>query len=123
MGQLLNILLHNGYTDEDADKLELIPKIDDNAPPLFLFNTREDAMMTAQSLGLLEKYMQLQLPYEYHCFQMGAHGMALANETTADGSSQMYNPHVGTWFDLSIAWLKQVLLQPEFVDKKVTRLF
>jgi acetyl esterase/lipase len=122
MGQLLNILLHPGYTEDDADRLELIQKIDGNIPPLFLFNTWEDTMMTAQTLGLLEKYMQLHRPYEYHCFQQGPHGLALGDETTANGSSQMFNPHVGQWFDLCIDWLKQTLLKPELVDKKVTQL-
>ena len=36
--------------------------------------------------------------------------------TSADGSSQVINPHVGKWLDLSVEWLLSVFGEPEFKD-------
>ena len=78
-------------TDADADYLSLANHIDKNSPPVFISATAEDLLSPFGALAVANKYSQLGLGYELHMFQHGPHGYALADETSADGSSQMLN--------------------------------
>ena len=109
-------------TDEDALALNLLEKIDKDAPPVFLVSTAEDLLTPYGALAVANKYSSLGLGYELHVFQHGPHGYALANEVTADGSSQVLNDAYSCWQDLSVAWLKKVFGQPEFVDKSTSKM-
>ncbi len=109
-------------SDADAEELNLIHKIDKNSPPVFLVATAEDALTPYGALAVANKYSALGLGYELHIFQHGPHGYALANEVTADGSSQVLNSAYATWQSLSDAWMKKVFGEPEFVDKSTSKM-
>ena len=109
-------------TDEDAEKLELVSKITKSAPPVFLVATAEDMLTNYGALPVANRYAQLGLPYELHIFQHGPHGYALADVTTADGSSQVLNAAYGSWLELSVEWIKKVYGQPRFTDKSTSRM-
>ena len=87
-----------------------------DAPPLFMFTTGEDAMTRKMTLNLALNYEEQGLLYEYHVFQKGPHGYSLANAACADGSSQVMNPHVEKWFEMSVEWIFQVFGELEFKD-------
>ena len=84
--------------------------------------TAEDLLTTYGALPVANKYAENGLFYELHIFQHGPHGYALANDVTADGSSQVLNAAFSSWQDLSVEWLKKVFGQPEFVDKSTSKM-
>lgn len=107
-------------TDEDSYRLSLANHIDKNSPPVFLVATAEDALTGFGALPVAQKYSQLQLGYELHIFQHGPHGYSLADETSANGSSQVLNPAFAHWHDLSISWLHKIFGAPVHVDKSTS---
>jgi acetyl esterase/lipase len=109
-------------TDADAAYLSLESKIDANTPPAFLVATAEDMLTGYGALPVAKKYAQLGLGYELHIFQHGAHGYALAEETSADGSSRYLNPAFAQWQELSVQWLRKVFGKPELTDKSTSRM-
>ncbi len=120
---MLKLLLgKEEITEEDLKELNLLDKVDKNSPPVFLVATAEDMLTPYGALAVANKYSELGLNYELHIFQHGPHGYALANEVSADGSSQMLNSAYSTWQDLSVEWIKKVFGQPEFVDKSTSKM-
>lgn len=117
-GDLMTMLLvgKDTPTEEAASWLNLNKQVTKDAPPLFMFTTGEDAMTRKMTLNLAGAYEEQGLLYEYHIFQKGPHGYSLANAACADGSSQVMNPHVEKWFDLSVEWIFQVFGELEFKD-------
>lgn len=109
-------------TDADADYLSLANHIEKNSPPVFISATAEDMLSPFGALAVANKYSQLGLGYELHMFQHGPHGYALADETSADGSSQMLNPAYAHWHDLSVRWLNRIFGEPTFADKSTSKM-
>ncbi len=109
-------------TDEDAAKYDLIAHITKEAPPVFIAATAEDMLTTFGALPLAKKYSDLGMKYELHIFQYGPHGYSLANEVTADGSSQMLEPAFAQWQELSVQWLRKTFGQPVHVDKSTSKM-
>ena len=109
-------------TDGDAEYVSLINHVTKDAPPLFLAATAEDMLTNFGALPLAQKYASLGLSYELHIFQHGPHGYSLADETSANGSSQMLNPSYAKWMDMSVDWLHRIFGQPEFVDKSTSQM-
>ena len=104
-------------TDEDAAYYSLENHITKDAPPAFLVATAEDMLTGYGSLPVAKKYSELGLGYELHFFQHGPHGYALADETSADGSSRYLNPAFAQWQNLSVEWLHKVFGPLQFEDK------
>ena len=55
-------------------------------------------------------------------FQHGPHGYSLADETTADGSSQVLNRSFAKWHELSVEWLYRIFGENTFVNKSTSRM-
>ena len=120
---MLKLLMgRNQVTDEDAEKMELISKVDKNSPPVFLVATAEDMLTSFGALPLAKRYSDLRLGYELHVFQHGPHGYSLANEASADGSSQVLNESYAKWLDMSVAWIWKVFGRLEFVDRSTSKI-
>lgn len=120
---MLKLLMgKNQVTDEDAEKLELISKIDKNAPPVFLVATAEDMLTGFGALPLAKRYSDMRLGYELHIFHHGPHGYSLANEASADGSSQVLNSSYAKWLDMSVSWIMKVFGEPVFVDRSTSKI-
>lgn len=109
-------------TDEDAAYYSLANHITKNSPPVFLAATAEDMLTGFGALPVAQKYSQLGLGYELHVFQHGPHGYSVADETSADGSSQMLNPSFAKWHGLSVEWLHRIFGQPVHTDKNTGRM-
>jgi acetyl esterase/lipase len=70
-----------------------------DTPPTFLWHTAEDAAVPVEnSLAFARAMDRAGVPFELHVYPKGRHGLGLADE----------DPHVATWMDLSIAWLKEM---------------
>lgn len=109
-------------TDEDSAYFSLENHITKDAPPVFLAATAEDLLTGYGALPVANKYAALGLGYELHIFQHGPHGYALADETTADGSSRHLNPSFAQWHSLSVDWLYRIFGEPVFTEKNLSRM-
>ena len=109
-------------TDEDAKKYDLPSQVTKDAPPMFVAATAEDVLTSFCTMPLVNAYNALVLQFELHIFQHGPHGYSLANEVTADGSSQMLEPAFAQWQELSVQWLRKTFGQPSFVDKSTSKM-
>ena len=109
-------------TNEDAAYYSLENHITKNSPPVFLAATAEDLLTGFGALPVAKKYSDLGLGYELHVFQHGPHGYSVADETSADGSSQMLNPSFAKWHGLSVEWLHRIFGQPVHTDKDTGRM-
>lgn len=70
-----------------------------DTPPAFLWHTADDAVVpVANSLCFAEALNEHRIPFELHIYPHGAHGLGLAPAA----------PHVATWMDLSVAWLRDM---------------
>lgn len=116
--ELMQMLFTGGeeLTEEERVWLNPVQAVTKDAPPLFMFTTAEDALTRKSTLDLVMAYEEQNALLEYHLFQKGPHGYSLANEACADGSSQVINPHVEKWLDLSVEWLFSVFGEMEFQD-------
>ena len=109
-------------TDEDSAYVSLLNHVTRDAPPVFLAATAEDMLTNFGALPVAQKYASLGLGYELHIFQHGPHGYSLADETTADGSSQMLNPAYAKWLDMSADWLRRTFGPLQFADKSTSKM-
>lgn len=109
-------------TDEDAKEFDLVPQITKEAPPVFLAATAQDLLTNYGAMPIARKYMELGLGYELHVFQFGPHGYALADATTADGSSQVLDDAFAQWHELSVKWLLRTFGKPQFHDKSTSKM-
>ena len=109
-------------TDQDSAYVSLLNHVTKAAPPVFLAATAEDFLTNYGALPVAQKYASLGLGYELHIFQHGPHGYSLADETTADGSSQMLNPAYAKWLDMSADWLHRIFGELTFTDKSTSRM-
>ena len=117
----VNVLVAR-YTGAQESQLDMIRRIDRNAPPMFLVATAEDMLTNFGTLPLINAYARQGLKYEAHIFQHGPHGYALADVTTADGSSQVINDAYAAWLDLSVSWIRKVYGEPKLVDKSTSKM-
>lgn len=109
-------------TNDDAVRFDLVPQINKSAPPVFLVATAEDMLTSFGALPVAKAYSDLGLKYELHIFQYGPHGYSLANEVTADGSSQVIDPAFSQWHALSVLWLRRTFGKMEFTDKSTSKM-
>ena len=109
-------------TDADAVPFELVHQINKDTPPAFLAATAEDMLTGFGALPVANAYSRLQKGYELHVFQYGPHGYALANEVTADGSSQVLDDAFSCWQELSVKWLMRTFGKPTFVEKSTSKM-
>ena len=109
-------------TDADCAEFSLENFITKDAPPVFMAATAEDGLSPYGALLVANTYSRLGRPYELHMFQHGPHGYSLADETTADGSSQVLNASFAQWHDLSVDWLYRVFGQLTFTNTSTSRM-
>ena len=83
--------------------------VDSTTPPAFIWHTVTDKAVPVQnSLLLAEAMTKNNGPYELHIFPEGPHGLALANEETANGNPDMIRPNVERWVELAVEWTKGI---------------
>lgn len=107
-------------TDEDAKRFDLVSQITKEAPPVFLAATAEDLLTAFGALPVAKRYSDLGLGYELHIFQYGPHGYSLADETSANGSSQVVDDAFSQWHELSVKWLHKTFGKPQLADKNTS---
>lgn len=101
---------------------ELVGQVTAEAPPLFVFTTAEDQLTRRGALDLVRAYDDQGVLCEYHLFQRGPHGYSLANAASADGSSQVIDPHAAKWLELSTEWLFSVFGELRHEERSTSRI-
>ena len=92
-------------TEEQMDTVSIVKQIDENTPPMFLWNTSQDEMvLPVNSLHIAEALSRNHVPYELHTFERGPHGLSTADEISAIGETQLI-PEVAAWTELVRRWL------------------
>ena len=110
--------IHNisGGDRELAKSLSLETRVTKDSAPAFIWATQEDGLVPVDnSLLMATAYVKAGVPCEYHMYQCGPHGLALATRaTTAPGKgvpnttmADYINPAVQTWFGMAITWLEK----------------
>ncbi len=83
--------------------------VSEKTPPAFLWHTAKDNLVFSEnSLRFALALAKHKVPYELHVFQDGGHGLALANDVTANSADQI-NEDCEIWFELAAKWLKKHL--------------
>ena len=94
-------------SQEDFYKYDVLNYINEKTPPMFIWHTFEDELVSVRdSLDLANKLQENGVPFELHIFEKGRHGLALATEETANDESQI-NQQASNWFALCVGWLEK----------------
>lgn len=108
--QMFANLMGDRDDDETLRRISPIHTLNADTPPVFLWQTFSDEMVSVRhSLLLAEAMHAKNLPFELHIFPDGPHAMALCDLETAFTSNH-YQPYAAKWFDLAVKWLKLTML-------------
>ncbi len=78
-------LLGADVSKEELEYMSLEKQVTENMPPCFLWQTATDELVPVQNSFLFAQALQeKQIPYAFHVFSKGKHGLSLADETWAN---------------------------------------
>jgi len=104
-----NVLGPKNKDEEMLKYVSLETKVNKDVPPVFLWHTFEDKSVPVEnSLMFATELRKKDIPFEYHIFTRGGHGLSLSTEETAINQSQII-PEVAVWPDLFNTWVKNNL--------------
>lgn len=104
-----NIIGSTSPTDSQLEYYSVEKHVDKNSAPAFIMHTANDrAVPVENSLYLAESYAAADVPFELHIYPDAPHGLALANEITANGNPDYIRPQAARWLDDSIIFLKNL---------------
>ena len=79
-------LLGANATEEELAYMSLEKQVSADTPPIFLWQTASDELVPVENSFLMAMALKKQgIPFEYHVFPKGIHGLSLANEDWAAG--------------------------------------
>lgn len=113
MQPLLEMIFSAAYGTLNPDKVLMdkwscINRITPHMPPTFLWMTSEDALVDVEEgLDFIKALIANKVPYEFHVFEKGAHGLSLGERTVGYSESDMKkhgNAH--KWVDMALNWMK-----------------
>ena len=108
-GSFVNLSGDPDYGEEVINKLSLEKNVDSTTPPMFIWHTVSDGCVPIHNAILLvNAYLEHGLSFEAHIYPKGPHGMGLCTERNCGNWPEAINPHVGTWADLSVMWIKDM---------------
>lgn len=98
-------------TVQQLEQVSLETLVTDKTPPVFLYHTREDEVVPVEhSLMFAAALTEAGIPFELHAYGWGRHASGLATyETAPHGHPNEICPHLATWTELSIEWLRRVM--------------
>lgn len=88
---------------------DILECVDGSTPPAFLFSMHGDTITPPKHLlSFACKLEEHNIPFELHMFHGKGHGLSLGTSLTCAGFSSDINPEYGTWFDMSVRWLRDL---------------
>lgn len=92
----------------DMMGVDTIAAVGPHVPPTFIWTTNEDALVPAtQSLRFVNQLAEHGVPFEYHHYQRGRHGLSTAEAHINVGAEVPENAF--TWVELCARWLHETL--------------
>ena len=83
--------------------------VDQEIPPVFLWHTAEDPTVPVEnSLFFVKQLSKYKIPFEYHVYPFGKHGLSLATDEVAEPDKERFaDPHVAGWIKLcGSGWMR-----------------
>lgn len=106
-GSIINLSGKENYDQSDIEKFSLDLHVDKTSCPMFIWHTVTDTCVPIHSsIALINAYTNIGLPFEAHLYPNGPHGLSLATAETWEGGADLINPHVATWAEMSVMWVK-----------------
>ena len=79
-------LLGEDATEEELQYMSLETQVKENTPPCFLWQTATDELVPVENSFLMAKALKAEgIPFAYHVFTDGVHGLSVATEDWAQG--------------------------------------
>ena len=95
------------FTIDDLKNISATYLVDSNAPPTFIWTTADDDVVPVETIiPYVEALARAKVPFEFHVFESGVHGLSLANKATASNPQQVNQP-VSRWVELALSWLER----------------
>ncbi len=95
------------FTVDDLREISATYHVDSNTPPTFIWTTADDDVVPIESIiTYVNALARNKVPFEFHVFESGVHGLSLANRATASNQQQI-NPSVAKWVELALSWLER----------------
>ena len=96
-------LLGADASEEELEYISLEKQVTEDMPPCFLWQTATDELVPVQNSFLFAQALQeKKIPYAFHVFSKGKHGLSLADEACA-------NEEVKQWPELADEWIRTTL--------------
>ncbi len=95
---------YRGHAEADRYSLEL--HVDSTTSPAFMWHTADDDSVSIEStLYYALALSRAGVPFEYHVYPHGPHGLSLANSVTSAGNPDFDLPNVAEWFEASLKFI------------------
>jgi acetyl esterase/lipase len=99
-------------TPELLDAVSPARHVSPQTPPTFLWATAADELVPAENTTRMATALaQARIPFEIHIFESGAHGLSLADQSTADALLHI-DADAAQWMALAQSWLKKRFALP-----------
>ena len=91
------------------DEVSLEKCVTEDAPPAFLWHTREDASVPPEnSLLLAAELCRHGIAFELHVWQHGGHGMSLGSDQVYPAGNNNIRPECQPWIEMAARWLREL---------------
>ena len=81
-------------------------RVDKDTPPAFIWHTCEDKTVPLEnSLLMVEALRKQEIPFDYHVYAQGTHGLGLGTRETATKNMGHYEPQVSSWTECFKQWM------------------
>ena len=95
--------------DELVENVSIEKLVGKDTPPAFIWHTFEDRTVPMEnSLLLVQALRKAEIPFDYHVFSRGMHGLGLGTIETASKNKNHYEPQVSTWPQLLKNWMEKL---------------
>lgn len=106
-GSIVNVL--GGADRYSADDVSLEKHVSPAVPPVFMWHTEEDGCVPLENSLLFALALRRHnIPFEYHVFTKGGHGLSLATGETAWSDGNGVQKNCAVWSELFRSWTETV---------------
>lgn len=92
---------------EQKDELNVLERVSDKTAPAFVWHAYDDQTVPCEdSTRFVLKMQEKGIPCEYHLFDHGGHGIALANRTYAR-TPRENDPGIARWVQMADEWMQR----------------
>ncbi len=114
MNTLLDMMFRTVYgTDQPPESLleewNVKQRVTFRMPPTFLWTTAEDTLVAREDhFDFIKALAVNQVPYEFHIFENGPHGLSLGDRTVGYSEEEMRrNDNAHKWAELAADWVRR----------------